>query len=164
VAPGYSVISLLASTNAKLYKDHPKHRVGTNYFRMSGTSMATPVVSGAAALLLQDEPLLSPDQVKFRLMASANKSWGGYDPAKVGGGYVDAYTAVFATTSDCANLGLLPSQLLTSGGEAIAWGSVAWNSVAWNSVAWNSVAWNSVAWNSVAWNSVAWNSGDIWED
>jgi len=164
VAPGYNVISLLASTNAKLYLNHPRHRVNTSYFRMSGTSMAAPVVSGAAALLLQSNPTLNPDQVKYRLMASANKSWGGYDPTKAGGGLVDAYAAVFTPTSDSANLGLLPSQLLTTGSDPIALGSVAWNSVAWNSVAWNSVAWNSVAWNSVAWNSVAWNSGDIWDD
>jgi serine protease AprX len=164
VAPGYNVISLLASPNAKLYLKHPKNRINPNYYRMSGTSMAAPVVSGAAALLLQSNPALNPDQVKYRLMASANKSWGSYNPVQAGGGSVDAYAAVFTATSEGANLGLVPSQLLISGSDPIAWDSVAWNSVAWNSVAWNSVAWNSVAWNSVAWNSVAWNSGEIWDD
>src|SRR5258708_38649456 len=42
-------------------------------FTLSGTSMATPVVSGAAALLLQKQPSLTPDQVKARLMKTAYK-------------------------------------------------------------------------------------------
>ena len=45
------------------------------YFRMSGTSMASPVVAGAAALMLQKDPSLTPDQVKYRLMKTATKSF-----------------------------------------------------------------------------------------
>ena len=56
--------------------------------------MAAPMVSGAVALLLQDEPNLTPDQVKYRLMATANQSWAGYDPNKAGAGYLDIYAAV----------------------------------------------------------------------
>jgi serine protease AprX len=45
----------------------------SGYFRLSGTSMATPVVSGSVALLLQRYPSLTPDQVKARLMKTAYK-------------------------------------------------------------------------------------------
>jgi serine protease AprX len=42
-------------------------------FCLSGTSLAAPYVSGAAALLLQKNPSLTPDQVKARLMKTADK-------------------------------------------------------------------------------------------
>jgi hypothetical protein len=42
---------------------------------MSGTFMSAAMVSGAVALLLQDEPDLNPDQGKYRLMAPANNGW-----------------------------------------------------------------------------------------
>jgi serine protease AprX len=66
----------------------------TSYFTLSGTSMATGVVSGMVADLLDAYPSLTPDQVKARLMKSASKSFPQsstvYDPA-TGNTYVDYY-------------------------------------------------------------------------
>jgi serine protease AprX len=161
VAPGSNLIGLLSNPRSVLARAHPDHKVGgiagpAHYFRMSGTSTSAAVVAGAVALLLQDEPGLTPDQVKYRLMATANRDWPGYDPAAAGAGYLDVSAAVYGATTEPANTGVTASQLLWTGPSPVLWGSVAWNSVAWNSVAWNSVAWNSVAWNSVAWNSDYW--------
>lgn len=163
VAPGRHVVSTLAGTGVLAYVNHPSHRVDNNYFRMSGTSMAAPMVSGAVAILLQDEPYLNPDQVKYRLMSTANKNWGGYSSAAAGSGYLDVYAAVYSATSQTANTGIRPSQLLFSGSQPISWDSVGWNSVGWKSVGWNSVGWNSVGWNTVGWNTVGWNTS-VWDD
>lgn len=47
------------------------HIRGNSYIKKSGTSMATPIVSGAAALLLQKYPYLNNDQVKRKIVYSA---------------------------------------------------------------------------------------------
>ncbi len=132
VAPGKNIVSLSSGRASILGKSYPDNKVGTSYFRMSGTSMSAPMVSGAVALLLQDEPNLTPDQVKYRLMATANKTWPGYNATKAGAGYLDIYAAVHGTTTQSANTGLPASQLLTTGSNPITWGSVSWNSVSWN--------------------------------
>lgn len=163
VAPGRNIVAPLAQKASTVYEAHPLHRVGDYYFRMSGTSMSAPVVSGAVALLLQDEPNLTPDQVKYRLIASANADWAGYLPTQPGSGCLDVEAAVNGSTTESANTGIAVSMMLTTGSDPVVWDSVGWNSVGWNSVGWNSVGWNSVGWNSVGWNSVGWNTS-TWDD
>jgi serine protease AprX len=158
VAPGTNIIARLVNQNMGLANAHPANKVGNQYFRMSGTSMAAPMVSAAAALLLQDEPGLTPDQVKYRLLATANKSWSGYNMTKAGAGYLDIDAAVRGTTTKNSNTGLMASHLLTTGSEPITWGSAGWNSVGWNTVGWNTVGWNTVGWNTASWNSDYWGN------
>jgi serine protease AprX len=174
VAPGTEIISYLPN-NGKLTmgQTHPSHQVDRDHFRMSGTSLAAPIVAGAVVLLLQDEPNLTPDQVKHRLISTADSGWSGYDPDKSGAGYVNIPAAIDSASLAEANDAIMPALPLAqmamiaywasanSGDvdwESIDWNSIDWNSVDWNSVDWNSVNWNSVNWNSVNWNSVNWNS------
>ncbi|MFK7696132.1 S8 family peptidase [Paenibacillus sp. HJGM_3] len=72
VAPGVGIISLRAP-GSLLDIEEPQARVGRNYFRMSGTSMATPIVSGAIAQILQRRPKLCPGQIKSKLKRTAVK-------------------------------------------------------------------------------------------
>ena len=67
-----------------------------------GTSQAAAVVSGTAALMLQLEPNLSPDDVKCRLMASANHESGMEDSGR-DIGLSNALNAVLSRASGCAN-------------------------------------------------------------
>ena len=77
MAPGNLVVSL-AAPGTTLAASYPSELVtGTDgkndYFTLSGTSMATPAVAGAVALMLQEQSTLTPDQVKARLMKTASK-------------------------------------------------------------------------------------------
>ena len=87
---------------------YPGSRVGSAYFKGSGTSFSTAVTSGAAALLLEREPGLTPDQVKARLLGSAAAGPAG-NPNIDGHGSLDAYAAAHAGTYDSANAGVTRS-------------------------------------------------------
>lgn len=163
LAPGRNIISLLSADDNNLATDHASNKLsgseGYYYYKMSGTSMASAVVAGAVAILLQKESSLTPDQVKYRLMHTA-KSFTTGQPCAAGAGYLDIYAATHTYTIASTNTGIKANQLLWTGSSPVTWSSVNWNSVNWNSVNWNSVNWNSVNWNSVNWNSVNWNSTD----
>ena len=69
VAPGGHLSGYMPSSGT-LPQQYPDFYDSGQYFTMSGTSQAAAVVSGIVALLLQDEPWLTPDDVKCRLMAN----------------------------------------------------------------------------------------------
>ena len=94
VAPGNLIVSLdapgstLATTypanvlKKKDYETNNGNATTNTYITLSGTSMATPMVSGSAALLLQKDPSLTPDTVKARLMKTATKNFPPFSMAK----------------------------------------------------------------------------------
>lgn len=63
------------------------------YTQISGTSMATPYVAGVAALLLDADPTLSPDDIRSILTNTASKIPGRED-WEVGSGFINAHAAV----------------------------------------------------------------------
>ena len=70
------------------------------YSAISGTSMATPHVSGAAAILLQQHPTWTAQQLKDQLMSSAKGLADWYTPYEVGTGRVDVVAAISNKVSD----------------------------------------------------------------
>jgi serine protease AprX len=71
VAPGASVLGLRVP-GGTCDAANPQARVGDRFARASGTSQATAVVSGEVALMLQQNPYLTPDQVKQLVMNTAS--------------------------------------------------------------------------------------------
>ena len=188
MAPGNDIISLSAP-GATLEADYPAELVTGNdgnndYFTLSGTSMATPVVAGSVALLLQQNSALTPDQVKARLMKDTYKQFPQstnayvphlsqtftdfYDLLSVGSGLLDMQNAVSDTNVAPANVGaaLSPSVVYNPSNNAVSLvegnGSVAAGSVVWGT----SVVWGaSVVWGtSVTGSSVVWGASLPWND
>ena len=63
------------------------------YLSLSGTSMATPVVAGTVALMLQANPALTPNAVKA-ILQYTSQHYSGYDALTQGTGFVNAEGAV----------------------------------------------------------------------
>lgn len=87
LAPGVAITSL-RSPGSLIDKQLPQGRVGNDYMTLSGTSMATPLVSGLVAMLLESEPDLSPDEVKERLLGACDDL--GLNREEQGAGYLFA--------------------------------------------------------------------------
>src|SRR3954466_11360419 len=113
LAPGRSLVSSRAP-GSTIDLANPSSAIGDVYGKGSGTSFSTGVVSGAAALVLSKSPLLTPNQVKQRLVTSARSIPGGSGPA-TGSGVVDAWGATMSTTTASANIGVTSS----SGGGSL---------------------------------------------
>ena len=80
-APGFNIVSSV---------------LGGGFLALSGTSMATPHVSGVAALMLQKNANLTPTMVKKILEETSEPL--DYTPNQVGFGLVNAYAAVMLAT------------------------------------------------------------------
>jgi serine protease AprX len=160
VAPGNGTVSLMSPNSTLAVSNNlvpnSYYQTGgtghsSTYLRLSGTSMATPVVSGAAALLLQQNPSLTPDQVKARLMKTAQKVLTLYSMAhdrftmasfnlqsdifEVGAGYLDIQAAISnnyltslpalsatAVYNSVTHQVTIARNLSTSWGASVVWG------------------------------------------
>ena len=106
-APGVSIYSTRSKTIGITALDplpNPVNPLWTPYYTMmDGTSMATPHVSGAAALLLSHNSNLSPDQV-IDLLTSNAAPMPSYQFHEVGYGYLDVLAAYQDSQDEAGNL------------------------------------------------------------
>jgi serine protease AprX len=188
VAPGRSVHSLRVP-GSYLDEAYPSARVATadgsepRYFRGSGTSQSAAFVSGAAALLLQQRPELTPDQVKALLTSTADPL-AGTDRRLQGAGLVDLHQAVRTPTPTAAVQTFVPSTGLGSleaarGGIHVvdpdtgvaltgevdifgrSWSGSSWSGRSWSGSSWSGGIWNGSSWSGSSWSGSSW-SGRSW--
>jgi serine protease AprX len=184
---GRSVVSL-AAPGSTIYNDYPSARVGPAGFVGSGTSFSAAITSGAAALVLADNPGLSPNQVKARLLGAASPGPVG-NPYADGHGALNAYAAATSGPMDFgqsaagltptrpgATVSLSPARPVDTWNTNLwsgttwnqppatgwAWNGTDWDGGDWNGWAWNDEAWNSAAWNGATWNGASW-AGSAWD-
>jgi serine protease AprX len=153
VAPGRRIITTLAP-NSSFALNYPSFMVGSQYIKLSGTSVAAPVVSGVAALYIESNPTLRPGQLKGVLLATANRL--GF--AGSGAGYPDALHAIaYIGLVGNADRGLDPNDYLKvlymAAHSLTVLPVVSWDTVSWDSVSWDSVSWDSVSWDAVSWSN-----------
>jgi serine protease AprX len=185
VAPGDKVVSLRAA-GSYLDTTYPAARIGERLFRGSGTSQAAAVVSGAAALLIQQRPELTPDQVKALLMGTA-QSIPGATAAQQGSGLIDLAKAkdtatpanaqqTFALSTGIGSLELARGSVhVTVAGREVrgevdvrgktfdvrTWAKGLRNGANWNGMSWSGMSWSGMSWSGMSWSGMSW-SGMSW--
>lgn len=189
LAPGKSVASL-RDPGSYVDTQHPEGRVSGDdtgrLFRGSGTSQAAAVVSGAAALLLQAYPELTPDQVKAALVGSASEvkhaerraaGAGQVDVKEALKDIEDAYKAKDPSTTLLAADQQHPLATANGSLEAARGGSTlvdpetgaplvgevdvqggTWDGPSWFAQARAGTAWTEGSWNRARWSGEGWTS------
>jgi serine protease AprX len=143
LAPGTRMQSTL-SRGSDFAAACPQCVVDGTYFQVGGTSMATALVSGAVALMLEERPTLTPDQVKWMLVKTAN-------PLQSGGAELDVQDALD-----------IPRPLLSSLVSTLernttlldpVTGVVDWTRASWRGASWRSADGTAAdaGWSGASW-------------
>ena len=176
IAPGSSIRSLRVP-GSTLDLAVPAATAGGRYINGSGTSQAAAIVSGTVALILEDRPNLTPDQVKALLMTTASRL-SSAGPEAQGAGLVNVERAIetrapstvqgFARASGTGSLeGARGSVHVMADGIALnderdifgaAWDGAARASLSASATAWAGGTWNGNAWSGLSWSGLSWSS------
>ena len=188
VAPGHGLVAAAARWST-LYLNNPALRVDESYLRLNGTSMATAVVSGTVALILETSrnaspsgTPLTPNAVKAILQFTAfpvrDDQGAEYDHLTQGTGSVNAAGAIelaaHIDTTRPVSSSWLTSNVnpsTTIDGQTLAWAeSIVWSDAAsFGPVVYiNQAAWSeNIVWGSdenIVWGSsddnIVWGSSD----
>jgi serine protease AprX len=190
VAPGVHIASLRVPGS---YIDHrygPAGVVGDRFLRGSGTSQAAAITTGAAALLLQENPTATPDQIKNLLTSSAQQLDNVNDTSQ-GSGEINLKKAFrmelsdnrqhFAPSAGTGSLELargnhhLTAAGVTLTGEKDIFGAAfnsaamarleaagnSWTGGVWNGNSWTGNSWTGNSWTGNSWTGNSW-SGNSW--
>ncbi len=148
LAPGVSVISLRAPGSTVDIK-HPDARLGDHYFRGSGTSMSTALVSGAVATLLDDRAWATPDDVKGALTSTG-------DPVADSRAVMVDLAAADQSQPDGDWWQRHPTTVISGQGMPWAQPGAPGSAVTWQRVRWMDDEWQRVRWMDDEWQRVRW--------
>ena len=190
VAPGVSIPSLRVPDSVLDKNWGWIATVGTRYFKGTGTSQSAAVVGGVVALLLQQRPAMTPDQVKALIKTNA-VSLTGETNSTQGAGRIDLDKMLDAPTptanqSFAASTGggsvdqSRGSMRPTLNGVAISGdvdifglqysslvmakkiaGKTSWSGGNWNGSTWSGSTWSGSTWSGSTWSGSTW-SGSTW--
>ncbi len=191
VTPGVHIASLRVPGS---YIDHRYGSagvVGDRFLRGSGTSQAAAVTTGAAALLLQENPRATPDQLK-KLLTSSAEQLNNVNDASQGSGEISLNNAFsqalspwspqrFAASMGTGSLELargthhLTASGVTLTGEKDIFGApfnttaialaeafhFAWVGGVFNGNSWTGNSWTGNSWTGNSWTGNSW-TGNSW--
>ena len=128
------------------------------YLTLSGTSASTPIVTGAAALLIGEDPSLTPDDVKVRLMATADPL-AGVSANQQGAGALDVDEAL-ASTAHADGYALSASlgdgKKGFTAGDYNKWEKRSWEKYGWTKFKWAKFKWAKFKWAKFKWADITW--------
>ena len=137
LAPGRHIVSVLAAGTTLAQLAPLANLIPGGYGMMSGTSFAAPQVAGAAAVLLEEHPGWSPNQVKALLVQTA-RSVSGSSARALDLSAATAFTGIPGS----ANASLVQS---TYGLDTSSTGGLTANS--WTANSWTANSWNFSNWD-----------------
>lgn len=155
--PGRRLVSVL-SPGSVLARELPNNIVGTDYFQLSGTSMAAGVASGAAALVFQAHPDWTPGQVKLALAQEAGRVQGD-DSARFT--RVDR-TVKLDTPPVDTTLDIVPNDLLleaaAQANPGVTFDKISWSRISWSKISWSKISWSKISWSKISWSRISWGN------
>lgn len=132
----------------------PSARHGDDLFLGSGTSQAAAVVSASAARLLEQDPSLTPVDLKSTLISSAITRLSPKPVDSIGAGVIRGGVA----WQNLAN-GTAPQNHSRAAGPGT--GIVAPTGATWSGGGWSGATWSGATWSGATWSGATW-SGNGW--
>jgi serine protease AprX len=159
-APGRWIVAAVPM-NSTLPTTAPDRVMAPGYMWMSGTSLAAPIVSGAAAQVLAHHPDWTPDQVKGALMITASPTAAG---AAGGVGEVNAAAAAALTSAPNPQSNLDKFISTDANGNPVfdgdAWQTTVASTTDWSATDWSATDWSATDWSATDWSATDWSATD----